>query len=76
MSFCIHALAFEDAGGLLLDGVVAHSLDRAFAVDGFAQRVDDTAKEALAHRDARALAAAGDHGADADALRAVKEHDA
>ena len=72
----IHALALEDAGGLLLDGVVAHSLDGAFAVDGLAQRVDDAAKEAVAHRDAGALAAAGDHGADADGLSAVEEHDA
>ena len=47
-----------------------------FAVDGLAQRVDDAAQEAVAHRDAGALAAAGDHGAHADGLSAVEEHDA
>ncbi len=72
----IHALALQNAGGLLLDGVVAHSFNGALAVDGLAQRVDDTAQEAIAHRDAGTLAAAGHHGAHADGLSSVEQHDA
>ena len=42
----IHALTFQNAGGLLFDGVVAHSFNGALAIDGLAQRADDTAQEA------------------------------
>ena len=72
----IHALALQNAGGLLLNGVVAHRLNGALAVDGLAQRADDAAQEAVAHRDARALAAAGDQSAHADLFNVVEQHDA
>ena len=72
----VHALALQNTGCLLLNGVVALSLNGAFAVDGLAQRADDTAQKSIAHRNTGALAAAGDHGADADGLSAVEQHDA
>ena len=55
----IHALTLQNAGGLLFDGVVAHSFNGALAIDGLAQRADDTAQEGIAHREAGTLAAAG-----------------
>ena len=64
----IHALTLQNAGGLLFDGVVAHSFNGALAIDGLAQRADDTAQEGIAHRDAGTLAAAGHHGAHTDGL--------
>ena len=72
----VHALALQDAGGLLLDGVVALCLNGALAVDGLAQGADDAAQEAVAHRDAGAFAAAGHQSAHAHFLDLVKQHDA
>ena len=72
----IHALALQNAGGLLLDGVVAFGVHRALAVNGLAQRVDDAAQETITHRDAGALAAAGHQSAHAHGLGTVEQHDA
>ena len=46
----VDGLAGGDARGLELHGAAALCLDRALAVDGHAQRVHDTAKQALAGR--------------------------
>ena len=35
----IHALTLQNAGGLLFDGVVAHSFNGALAIDGLTQRL-------------------------------------
>ena len=50
--------------------------DRALAVNGLAQRVDDTAQETITHRDAGALAAAGHQSAHAYGLGTVEQNNA
>src|SRR6202030_934425 len=46
----VHRLARDDAGRLDVDALALGRLDRALAVDGIAERVDDAAEQALAHR--------------------------
>ena len=72
----VHALALQNTGCLLLNGVVAFGLNGAFAVDGLAQRADDTPQKSIAHRDTGALAAAGDHGAHTNGLGTIEQHNA
>jgi hypothetical protein len=52
--------ALDDAGGDLLDGIEGFGfLDRALAVDGIAEGVDDAAEEALADGHGEELAGGG-----------------
>src|SRR5581483_8023026 len=56
----VHRLALHDRGGLQFQRAPAVGLDLAEAVDRVAERVDDAAEVALAHRDGEDLAGAGD----------------
>src|SRR6185312_15391064 len=46
----MHRAAWNDAGRLDLDARALHVLERALAIDRVAERVDDAAEQALAHR--------------------------
>ena len=72
----VHALALQNTGCLLLNGVVAFGLNGAFAVDGLAQRADNTTQKSIAHRNTGALAAAGDHSAHTNGLGTIEQHNA
>ena len=76
MQWGVHALALQNAGSLLLDGVVTNGFDGTLAVDGLAQRVDNTAQEGFADGDTGALAGTGHQGAHADGFGTIKQHNA
>ena len=70
------ALAGDDAGGDLLDGLGAHGVDGALAVEGVAESVDDAAQETRADGDFEdALGAARGH-AFGEVLVVAEDHDA
>ncbi len=56
----MHALALHDAGSLELEGTTTLDRDLAETVDRVAERVDDTAEEAVADADREHLAGTGD----------------
>ena len=71
----LDGLALDDAGRFALDGAVLGGLNGARAVDGLAQRVDDTADQSFAHRDGDDLARALDGAAFLDADVGAQQHD-
>src|SRR5205085_454286 len=56
----LHRLAVDHARRLELERALLGRLDRALAVERFAERVDDAAQERLADRNARDTAGAAD----------------
>ena len=69
-----HALAFDDAGRVVLDGPVFLCVHGALAVHGLAQGVDHTADQAFANGNGNHMARALDHIAFFDVL-VVAQHD-
>ncbi len=69
-----HKVAFDDRGGRAFDGQARLGQHRALAVQRTAQRIDDTAQERLADRDADNLAGAEDGIARLDPCGGVQKH--
>ena len=73
----MHRLARDDAGRLDVDAAALGDVgERALAVDRLAQRVDDAAQQALAHRHVDDLAQAADLVALGDLGVVAEDHDA
>ena len=72
----MHRLARNDAGRLDVDAGALAGDDRALAVDRLAQRIDDAAEQALAHRHVDDFAQAADRLAFRDFAVVAEDHDA
>src|SRR6185436_3310076 len=71
----VHRLARDDAGRLDVDALALGGLDRALAVDGVAERVDDAAEQTLADRRVHDRAGALDGLAFLDLAVGAEDHD-
>ena len=69
-----HGLTGDDAGSEFFDRILGIGDDRAFAVEGFAQGIDDAAEQAFAYRDGKEAAGGADFVAGLDAFSGTEEH--